>query len=145
MNTKDIGNRSEAVLLAILVQSGYNVLCPFGDNLRYDLALDINGKLIRIQCKTGRLVKGAIQFATASSQAHRGKGRKTYYGQADYFGVYSPDMNKCYIISVNECGRNTTFLRVKPTQSGQKQNVRWASDYEIEKFHLPILVSKESI
>ena len=38
-----------------------------GENTRYDLAIERNGELSRVQCKTGRLKKGAVYFRTASS------------------------------------------------------------------------------
>jgi len=48
MSTKDIGNISEVMVLAALTRTGCSVLRPFGDNLRYDLAIDDGGKLIRV-------------------------------------------------------------------------------------------------
>jgi hypothetical protein len=36
------------------VRRGYSVLLPFGVNQRYDLVLDLDGRFVRAQCKTGR-------------------------------------------------------------------------------------------
>jgi len=55
----DVGTRTEAVVLAELVKRGYRVLLPFGHNHRYDLVLDVEGRFVRVQCKTGRLSRGA--------------------------------------------------------------------------------------
>lgn len=74
-----------------LADAGYNVLLPFGENLRYDLAIDDGTSLARVQCKTGRLSKGAVTFRTSSSYYHHpnpGTPSKPYQGQVDYFGVY---------------------------------------------------------
>jgi PD-(D/E)XK endonuclease len=54
----DVGQRTEARILAYLVAHGYGVLLPFGVNQRYDLVLDLNGRFVRAQCKTGRYRKG---------------------------------------------------------------------------------------
>jgi hypothetical protein len=132
MNTKDIGNISEAMILAALVRAGRAVLRPFGDNLRYDLAVDDGGKLVRIQCKTGRIVRDAIEFPTSSSQIHRGKGRQPYHKQADYFGIYCAVTGKCYLISVADVGNGSCRLRIRPTTNGQVCKVRYACDYEIK-------------
>jgi PD-(D/E)XK endonuclease len=42
------------------------VLLPFGVNQRYDLVLDLDGHLVKAQCKTGRLRKGVVSFSTRS-------------------------------------------------------------------------------
>ena len=78
-NNKTIGERSEAILIAKLLESGYGVLTPFGDNSRYDLVIeDADGKFYRVQCKTGRVAKdGAyIEFKTASSYYHTKAGKR---------------------------------------------------------------------
>lgn len=128
MNPKAVGERTEAVVLAALVKRGKVVLLPFGDNQRYDLVVDENGIFTRIQCKTGRLVKGSVVFSTCSSQAHRSKGRQGYKGQAELFGVYCPDNDKVYLVPVDDVGVGYAYLRVDPTN---QPNVRWAGQYEL--------------
>ena len=39
----DVGQRSEAAILAALVHCGFHVLLPFGVNQRYDLVIDLDG------------------------------------------------------------------------------------------------------
>ncbi len=51
-NTSKKGEITESVVLARLVQLGYECLLPWGHDHRYDIAIDDNGKLVRIQCKT---------------------------------------------------------------------------------------------
>jgi len=128
---KTIGERSEGMILAALLRAGKVVLSPFGDNQRYDLVVDEDGTFIRIQCKTGRVKDGALEFVTCSSQAHRGKGTQNYRGQADLFGVYSPDLDKVYLVPVGEVGTRQANLRLRPPRNGQVKNVRMAQDYEI--------------
>ena len=131
MSTKDVGNISEAMILAALVRTGHALLRPFGDNLRYDLAIDDGGKLIRVQCKTGKLKRGAVEFSASSSQCHRGRGRQNYRGQADVFGVYCPQLNKAYLIPVSDCGLTRCRLRIQPARNGQRTHIRDAKRYEI--------------
>jgi hypothetical protein len=130
MNSKDKGNTTEAMILAALIRVDRNVLVPWGDNLRYDLAYDDNGQLIRVQCKTGRYRKGAVVFATCSSMAHRGKRARNYRGQADFFGVYCPQLRKTYLVPVNECGRRSCTLRLRAPKNKQITKVRLAADFE---------------
>src|SRR5437588_9066641 len=93
-NNKTKGERSEAIIIAKLLEVGYGVLTPFGDNRRYDLVIeDADGNFYRVQCKTGRSNGEYIEFAPASLYYHTRAGRtthgsKSYRGQIDYFAVY---------------------------------------------------------
>ena len=78
-NHKAIGEQSEAIIMAKLLEVGYSVLMPFGDNRRYDLVIeDADEKFWRVQCKTGWVENdGAyIAFKTASSYYHTRAGRR---------------------------------------------------------------------
>src|SRR5712692_2920171 len=131
-NHKAIGERSEAMIIAKLLEVGYSVLTPFGDNGRYDLVIeDADGNFYRIQCKTGWMEnEGAyIEFATASTYYHTragrtGYGRKDYQGQIDYFAVYCPETKGLYLVSVDHVGKTSGFLRLQPTKNKQEKNVR---------------------
>ena len=138
-NHKAIGEHSEAIIMAKLLEVGYGILTPFGDNRRYDLVIeDADGNFYRIQCKTGWLENdGAyIEFAASSSYYHTragrtGYGRKDYRGQIDYFAVFSPDTKGVYLVPVEHVGKASGILRLQPTRNKQEKNVRWAKDYEI--------------
>jgi hypothetical protein len=136
-NPKAIGERSEAFIMARLVEVGYEVLKPFGDNLRYDLVIeDADGKFWRIQCKTGRSDGEYIEFKPTSSYYHTRAGRTTnghrpYHGQIDYFAVYCRETKGVYLIPVEHTGRSQMNLRLLPTKNSQEKNVRWAKNYEL--------------
>ena len=66
----DVGERSEAVIFAELVKRGHRVLIPYGNNHRYDLVIDVGGRFLRAQCKTGRLRDGVIRFNTVSTRVN---------------------------------------------------------------------------
>ncbi len=51
-NTSRNGEITESIILARLVQLGYECLIPWGHDHPYDIAIDDGGKLVRIQCKT---------------------------------------------------------------------------------------------
>lgn len=131
MNSKQIGEKSEAKVLSKFLDLGWIVLIPFGDNQRYDLVIDRGNGFERIQVKTGNFKNGGIDFPTASSYAHRGGKRRTYYGECDLFACYCPDTNKVYLLNVDDCPTNTMRLRVTPTKNGQTKNIVFAKDFEI--------------
>lgn len=136
-NHKATGERSEAIIIARLVEVGYDVLKPLGDNLRYDLTIeDADGKFWRIQCKTGRSNGEYITFVPASLYYHTRAGRTTYgsrsyHGQIDYFAVYCPETRGTYLVPVEHTGTSHMNLRLMPTKNNQEKNVRWAKDYEL--------------
>jgi PD-(D/E)XK nuclease superfamily protein len=128
----DVGQRSEAVILAELVKRGYTVLTPFGVNHRYDLVVEHNGGFLRVQCKTGRLRDGVILFATRSTRATaRGVHARGYAGEAELFLVYCPDTEAVYSIPVADAAATGGSLRVSPPRNGQSKRVRFAREYEL--------------
>src|SRR6185295_6493361 len=131
INPKAIGERSEGQIMSRLLRTGRTVLKPFGDNQRYDLVIDEGDRFVRVQCKTGRLRDGAVRFATCSSYAHRGLGRRDYRGQADVFAVYCPGTDRCYLVPVDAVGEKGCSLRVNKSRNGQAKNIRLAADFEL--------------
>jgi hypothetical protein len=136
-NPKAIGERSQAHIIARLLDVGYNVLMPYGDNTRYDVVIeDADGQFLRVQCKTGRSNGEYIEVAPASLYYHTRAGRtthgsKSYHGQVDYFAVFCPETRGVYLIPVDHAGVSQMSLRLVPTKNKQEKNVRWAQDYEI--------------
>jgi PD-(D/E)XK endonuclease len=128
----DVGQRSEAAILAQLVRQGYRVLLPFGVNQRYDLVLDSEGRFLKVQCKTGRLRKGSIRFKAVSVQSNMNRTSwRAYAGEVDLFAVYCPENSGIYLISADEVAPNVNYLRVEPTRNNQAKGIRWARDYEL--------------
>ena len=117
--------------MAELLRAGKRILLPFGEDHRYDLVIDEDGKFLRVQCKTGRLRNGAILFNTSSVHWHRGRPAKNYKGQADFFGVYCPALHAVYLVPVEDAAVTGASLRVQPTKSGQRQGVKLAAAYRL--------------
>ena len=72
----DIGQRTEAIVLAALVRRGYRVLTPFGTNQRYDLETD---RIYAIPIEEATSSVGALRVApTANGQAKRIRWAREY-------------------------------------------------------------------
>lgn len=131
LNTKEIGRITQAKVLAKLVESGENILLPFSDVGRYDLAIDREGQLVRVECKTGRLKEGTVVFRTCSTKWYGGHEKRHYKGDADFFGVWCPENDTVYLVPVNEAGKTECRLRIQPPKpGGNNTKVRWAEKYE---------------
>jgi hypothetical protein len=131
-NTKAIGQLSEIMVAAELARAGYLVSVPLGENSRYDLIADKDGRLFRVQVKTGRLRNGAIIFACYSSHSHRkGPSCRSYSNEVEFFGVYCRELETAYLIPIEDTASLTGALRVDPPRNRQNRKIRWASAYAL--------------
>ena len=150
-NTSKNGMIGETAVLNRLVHLGYEVLLPWSQDLGYDLAYYIEteerhfgffthkeSQLVRVQCKLAWLSKdGSCVLFNTSTASFGGpdvwkKKRSGYRGRADWFGAYSSDTGKVYMVSVWEApDAGHMILRLSPTRNNQSKGVKWAKDYEI--------------
>ena len=131
-DTKSVGDRSEAIVLAELVKKGYLVSIPFGENQRYDLLADDGDRILRVQVKTGRLRRDVIEYSCSSSHTHRGGTHaRPYFGQADAIAVYCPQNGKVYLVPEAEFVASRAHLRLTPPVNNQRRGIRWASRFEL--------------
>lgn len=117
MNTKDIGNLGEHIALVELLQNNIIASRPLGDNSRYDLILDIKGVLFTCQIKsTISSTAEYAEFMLSSSQAHRGKGRQSYY--VDCFILV--DINKKVVFMLDNSEKQKIIFRYTDGCSSQQ-------------------------
>jgi hypothetical protein len=102
--------------------AGYRILVPFGENIRYDLVIDDGCALRRIQCKTGRLRAGAVQFNACSTYGHHRRpssARRDYRGEVDFFAVHCPETGGVYLIPIEDVDvKSNANLRVTSPKNG---------------------------
>ena len=130
-NTKHKGNITEIETILAFMKLGYNVLTPYGDCERYDLVADVNGKFLKIQCKTSspQDEEGNVyRFSCRSTHKVNGKIKMAKYGEdeIDYFATCIK--GKCYLIPRSECGSDKILRFVAP-KNGQTRGVNFAKDY----------------
>ena len=142
-DTKSIGDRSEAMVLAAFVIMGYHISVPWGENHRYDLIVEKGNRLLRIQVKTGRLRMGSILFNAHSSHAHRNGASRNYRGDADYFGVYCPDVQRVFLVPVEDVKEHLGCLRWEGAKNRQSRKIRWADPYVLPVDPVQLVVGLE--
>lgn len=131
MNSKIIGDISEASVIAALLKSGLNVLMPFGDRNRYDIVIEHDGKFERVQIKTGRQRGRVIVYNTQSSTRVNGKRCELgYQGQVETFAVYHRELDRVYMVPVGKAATGKGSLRLGPKGgSGVGPRCLYADDY----------------
>jgi hypothetical protein len=133
MKTATKGNEAEAMILAALVGRGYDVAVPFGGGQPYDLVIDLGGfDLLKVQCKTGWWDKSCISFNTRSTD--HGQGRRSYVGLAHIFAVYFPPKKSVYLVPLDAVGGFRAYLRLEPARNNQQRKVKFAADFEIDRW-----------
>lgn len=144
-NTKQIGDISEAKVISRFIELGITVSIPFGDNQRYDLIADMEGKLLKIQIKTGRLKRGVIHFYTYNFSGSGKRAKKMdYKNSCNLFAVYCPENDNIYVIPVKTCSANGAFLRINKPKNNQKKGINWAEKYELTSEFRGIITGNES-
>ena len=129
-DTKRVGDISEAAVALALLEAGYRVCVPFGENNRFDLVVERDNVLARVQVKTGRIRNGSIIFNCFSSHTHRGgAAARRYIGEIEYFGVYCAALRSVYLVPVGDVNVVKGYLRVEAAKNNQSRKLRWAQAY----------------
>ena len=134
LSSKQKGNLTELQCLTAFYEQGCHVSLPYGENSRYDMIVDVNGKLLRVQVKTSSLKKedeNAIEFSCRSTRVNsQGVVSNRYTSnEIDYFATFWKGV--CYLIPITECSVSKT-LRFVPPKSGQIKGISFAKDYELQ-------------
>lgn len=113
LSTQFKGDITELKVSAYLLELGYVVSKPLTQNSKYDLIVDVNNKLIRIQVKTARLTANttgeSIKFNCRSTTNNVKQCKQRYYSseEVDFFATFWKD--KVYLVPVKECSSEKTL------------------------------------
>lgn len=101
MDTKLKGDIAEQALALFALKQGWGVLNPIGDRLPYDLVLDINGILFKIQVKNAWFDNRKNNYVvdTRRTKTNRREMIRSNYDQTDFdFAVvYIEDLDVFYV------------------------------------------------
>ena len=132
-NSKEKGDETEIKIASRLIEAGYSVSVPFGDNDKYDLVVDDGATLRRVQCKTAWQNKPrTIRFNTYSQTTKNGEyHEQTYREEIDAICVRYPETDQLYWISVNEA--TTQKMELRFDAAIDHPSINWAADYEFSE------------
>jgi hypothetical protein len=126
------GIEAETEVLRAFVRAGVQVWLPWGEGSAADLLAEIDGRVMRVQVKAGRLREDVIMFKTCSTD--HGRGAQPYAGRADVIAVHCRDLDTVHVVPVEELGARGAHLRVRPARNNQQRRVRLASDHTLERW-----------
>lgn len=129
------GAIAEAAIALAAARHGIPVLRPMADHGRFDLGFEIGVRLLRVQCKWGRLDRSRrviIVKVGGSYCAPSGYVRSVYEeGEIDLLGVYCGDLDRCYLLpSSLVVERHEIHLRLEPPLNGQRACINLAANFE---------------
>lgn len=128
-DTSSVGNQTEAMVVAALLQMGKKVLLPFGSGHNYDLVFEDDSGFSRVQCKTARYSDGCL-LAKAYRVPNRDIKQFVRYTGIDFFALYAPHNGKVYLVPVSDVPGFEVRLRLDLPKNGRLAGVKWAVDYE---------------
>ena len=135
MNTVSVGDIGEAMAIADFIKAGFGVSKPLSDNLRYDLIVDINNTLYRVQVKTTSVIKDEkMIFSTKTTNYVKGKYSSNAYSsdEVDMFYLYhlENDWRGLYITEKDKTIPTEMGMRFTPPKNGQIKGIKMAVDFE---------------
>jgi hypothetical protein len=120
------GALAEAAFAADAIELGLNVLRPLCERCRYDLVVDLEPLLLRVQCKLAQRLGGVLAVRLKTSRFTPRGYVSTGYSRAevDAVGIYSPELKQSYLVPIDEIsGRRALHLRIEPTLNNQHAGV----------------------
>jgi hypothetical protein len=128
------GDFAELKVACDLASRGYKIALPYEEDWNYDLIVEREGRLERIQVK---YVSSDGHVAVVKCKSHsltNGKVRavKKYTAEMiDWLAVYDRTTDCCFYIPATELGegRDVLSLRLTDARNNQRARIRFADDY----------------
>src|SRR5215208_7173649 len=124
------GAIAEAAITAAAVEPGLVVLRPFPEGRRYDLVIDNGERLLRVQCKSGRL-KGSVIVVVLATCRHTYVRTKYTAEDVDGIAIYCHELKQYYYLPIEAvAGRSAIRLRIGPAANNQETAINYAAQYQ---------------
>lgn len=137
--TQQKGTLTELHCILDLTELGIRTLTPTDDAAKYDVVADINGKFIRIQCKTStwatdtNFSKSAFYISTCCQTTNTKQTVRHMYSKDDIDYFYTYFQGQGYLVSIEEATGKTFRWRYEYPSTGQKSGIHIADEYKIKE------------
>jgi hypothetical protein len=131
---KTKGDLAELKVAADLVDRGYRIAIPFGEDVDFDLILIRGEALERVQVKYTESDGCVVSVKCYSHSLTNGRVRQTKRYTAatiEWLAVYDRTTRRCFYLPATELGegRSNLHLRLTPARNNQRARIRYAEDY----------------
>lgn len=137
--TQQKGKITELHCIMDFTQLGIRTLLPVDDSSKYDVVADLNGKFIRIQCKTASWSKDtsqekiAFEISTSRQTTNTISTTRYKYKKEEIDFFYTWFNGQGYLVSIEEANGLSFRWRYEYPNTGQKQRIHLAQNYKIEE------------
>ncbi|HYV92857.1 MAG TPA: group I intron-associated PD-(D/E)XK endonuclease [Chitinophagales bacterium] len=125
MNTKAKGDIAEHAVIFHALKRGWGVLKPLGDRLPYDLVLDVDGKLLKVQVKGAWFDSKRKNYVVDNRRTKTNRRRmvRAKYCEADFdFAIiYIQELEVFYVIPVSEFISYGSEVHLVETEKRQRK------------------------
>ena len=146
VETSAKGSSVELMCAAILIEQGFDISIPYGNNSRYDLIVDTGSHLYRLQCKKARETSsGNWEVRTTSLVRVGGKTKVRTYNQCDIDFFCTIIKGQLCLIDVHLCEGKTTITIHNDRVTNKKEvllfddcvvsNIVDGNDFKCVKMH----------
>lgn len=136
MNTKEFGQIIERKFCFECAKNNILICQPLGDTAPFDFIIELEGRLLKVQCKSLRKYKGRYVAETHRKTGNKRKIKVSYIGLADYFFLYNLEDDISLFIPVEYCRNSSTTFNPKG-QFGDFSTIRLTSAGEIGSLNSP--------
>lgn len=137
--TQQKGAMTELHCIMDFTSLGIRTLTPNDESSKYDIVADIDGKFIRIQCKTASwatdtaIPETAFTISTYAMTTNTKQSTRHKYSENDIDYFYTWFNGQGYLVSIKEATGLTFRWRYEYPSSNQKAGIHIANDYKIEE------------
>mgnify|MGYP002620560538 CR=1 FL=1 len=128
------GDTTELQCILAFQSRGYYCSVPFSGSCRYDLIVDINNKLFKIQCKSSvcHQQDGVLLFSTSRTTTNTKETVRYSYSkdEVDYFYTYWNNYH--FLVPIEETSTTSKSLRISKPLQGIQSQMSIAADYLID-------------
>jgi Holliday junction resolvase-like predicted endonuclease len=131
---KTKGDLAELKVATDLLERGYRIAIPFGEDHDFDLILCRGDTLERVQVKYARSNGEVIAVKCYSHSLTNGRIRQTKRYTAatiEWLAVYDATTGRCFYIPAADLGsgKSVLHLRLLEAKNCQRRGIRFADDY----------------
>lgn len=143
-NTLIRGDTNELQCILDFQKRGYYCSIPFSGSCRYDVIVDINDHLYRIQCKSSSYHEedGTLRMSATRNTTNTQRTITYSYTDKEIDFFYTSWKEYGFLIPVNEVS-TCKYLRVDMPKNGIQETMSIAADYLIDNVIDSILKDKE--
>lgn len=127
LSKKTKGDIAELIIAAKLLEDGWKISFPYGEDHRYDLIAEKDKKFVRIQAKYVTPKNGVLDVNCRSSNNWS---VMTYTPEEiDFIAVYDSVNKNIYFISVQDINRKSFKIRIEDCKNKQIKKVHPAENF----------------